>query len=92
LNRVAATYDSAQGKISSSWEQDSRGLTMRVTIPVGATAKIFVPTTNPKAVFETGTGKRLPADKADFVDFVGLQGDYAVYQVKSGRYTFEVKR
>jgi alpha-L-rhamnosidase len=58
---------------------------MKVSIPVGSTATIFVPASAISNVTENGN----PVEKEKTVTFVRMENGYAVLQVSSGSYQFE---
>lgn len=84
LASASARYESTQGLIRSEWKVEGNQLTMNVSIPFGATAKIYVPTRSVDSVLEGG----VPAENAAGVTFVGTEGEYAVWAVGSGDYIF----
>ncbi|HEX8342351.1 MAG TPA: family 78 glycoside hydrolase catalytic domain [Tepidisphaeraceae bacterium] len=84
LTWVKASYQSARGRIASDWMNDATGLTMRVTIPVGATATVHVPAASAELVKEGGAA----AASAPGVKFVRMEDGAAVYAVGSGTYSF----
>ncbi|MEU6343317.1 alpha-L-rhamnosidase C-terminal domain-containing protein [Streptomyces sp. NPDC046977] len=88
IDSASTSYRSVNGKITSSWSQNSSRITLKVTVPANTTAKIYVPATDPAAVQESGTGKTYTAAKAPGVKLTGTQGDAVVYTVGSGTYTF----
>jgi len=78
LTFANAAFDTPLGKVAAAWERDPIGFNLTVTIPVGATAEIYVPhevTTVP----ETG------------VTPLGSEGDYTRFEVGAGTYRFEAK-
>jgi hypothetical protein len=79
-----ASYRSIRGNIVSNWTHTGSGLTMNVTIPPGATARVYVPAANPAAVLESG----LPASSAPGVTYTGTENGAAVFAVGSGTYAF----
>lgn len=81
---VKAHYDSVSGKIVSEWQRDGRTLTMRVTIPVNTTARVYIPTAEASAITESG---RLIEETPD-VRLLAADGDCAVVALGSGSYTF----
>lgn len=85
LTWVRAAYDSARGRIESRWQRRDEKLRLEVTIPVNSTATVYVPTTQPDAVTESGQ----LASTAGEVKFLRAAGDAAVYRVGSGHYVFE---
>ena len=54
LKGARASYNSVYGKIACSWKRDHRSYSMDVTIPPNTTARVYVPTWNPKYVKESG--------------------------------------
>jgi alpha-L-rhamnosidase len=75
-------YDSPYGRISCDWSIHN-GLVLKLTIPVNATATVYVPAKN-QDVTESGS----PADKAEGVRFIEMRDDAAVFEVTSGSYEF----
>jgi alpha-L-rhamnosidase len=92
LDSASASYESVRGTVAARWERTAAGLELDVTVPPNATGRVYVPAPNPQAVTETGTGKAVPADKADSVKLVGVEGGRVVYEVGSGQYQFRVSR
>ncbi|MFE9204419.1 family 78 glycoside hydrolase catalytic domain [Micromonospora sp. NPDC007230] len=89
LTSARASYRSAQGVIGSDWNLDARGdLRLRVTVPANTTATVRIPAPGRHAVTEGGR----PADQADSVRFVRMDGGTAVYEIGSGAYSFAVDR
>lgn len=84
ISSVQTTYDSTQGLIRSQWSLEGDQLTMRVSIPVGATATVHVPAGSVESVRESG----LPISEAPGVTEQGMQDGYAVFGVGSGDYVF----
>ncbi len=84
LTHAEATYDSLQGRVASSWTHTPSGLTLKVTVPIGATATVYVPAVSAQGVKEGGH----PASSAPGVTFLRAEPDVAVYAVGSGSYAF----
>jgi alpha-L-rhamnosidase len=84
LTWARARYESARGLIETAWQIEDRQLRLLVTVPPGATATIYVPTTEPGSVREGG---RLLADVAD-LDVTGAQDNYVSCSAGSGSYEF----
>jgi hypothetical protein len=84
LTWASATYDSVRGRISSSWRREGARVTIDVTIPPGATAKIHVPAKSAQSVKESGKPVREISD----VKFVRVDNGNAVFEVESGSYSF----
>ena len=84
LTSVNSTYNSIQGSITSNWTNGPSGLAMAVTIPVGTTATVYVPASDPSVVKESG----VLASSAPGVTYLGLSSGAAMYSVGSGTYSF----
>jgi alpha-L-rhamnosidase len=87
LNRTAASYDSVRGTIATRWHTTSSGLRLRVTVPANATGVVYVPASRRRDVTVTA-GRRGGATRS--VRLIGVEGDRVVYEVRSGRYLFQV--
>lgn len=79
-----ASYHSGRGQIISDWKSEGGQFMLSVTIPANTTATVFIPTTNPEAVTESGK----PASQAEGVTRLRTEPDAVVYQVGSGVYHF----
>ncbi|WP_406104649.1 family 78 glycoside hydrolase catalytic domain [Micromonospora globbae] len=89
LTSARATYRAAQGDIGSDWSLDDRGdMRLRLRVPANVTATVRVPAPTRHAVTEGGR----PAERADGVRFVRMDGGVAVYEIGSGTYSFAVDR
>jgi alpha-L-rhamnosidase len=84
LHWVECWYDSVRGQIVNRWRKRGNELTMETVIPANTTATIYVPTTRPDAVTESGK----PASRAHGVTFLRYESGRAVFQVESGTYLF----
>lgn len=60
-------------------------LTLDVTVPANTTATVYVPTADAAGITEGGR----PAMESPCVQFVGTDGDNAMFEVGSGSYTFK---
>jgi len=87
LTWVRAEHQSPYGLIRSSWQRKGEKFTLEVTIPVNTTATIYVPSSDAESVTE---GDR-PASAAKDMQFMGIEGKYAVFAVGSGKYRFTSK-
>ncbi|WP_089020419.1 alpha-L-rhamnosidase-related protein [Micromonospora coriariae] len=89
LTSARASYRSAYGTIGSDWDLDARGdMRLRLTVPANTTATVRLPAPGRNAVTEGGR----PAEQADGVRFVRMDGTVAVYEIGSGSYSFAVDR
>jgi alpha-L-rhamnosidase len=82
---VKAEYDSIRGKIVSDWKLEQRQFTLRIQVPAGTTATVYVPAKDAGAVMEGG----IPAAQAEGVKFVKMEAADAVFAVESGQYVFQ---
>ena len=83
-----AAHESPRGKFASSWKREGGRFVLEVTVPPGATATVFVPTSDASKVTEGGT----PAAGADGVHVVRTGPGVAMFTVESGRYVFDAPR
>lgn len=87
---VKASYNSIRGPIGLAWDVKDGQFSLSVDLPANTTGIVFMPTSDPGAVTESG----MPASEAVGVRFVGVEADertgktYARYEVASGRYAF----
>ncbi len=77
LKRASAEVTSPLGKVRSSWTRDRTRLTLKVTIPVGASGEVLVP-----------VGKGAKVDAPAGAKLQTTKDGYASYQVGSGTYEF----
>lgn len=81
---VRAHFDSPYGQIVSNWKTDAGKLMMDVTIPVNATATVWVPTQEAQRITESGN----PAIHAEGVEYLGTENGAAAFKVSSGTHHF----
>ncbi|WP_208322882.1 family 78 glycoside hydrolase catalytic domain [Mumia sp. ZJ1417] len=80
LDHASATVDSPLGQVTSSWQRSRHQLTLRATVPVGATAEIHVP-----------ARRRSDVTAPRGASYAGVRDGYVVYEVGSGDYEFRAK-
>ena len=80
LSFVNTTYPSQYGEIKSNWEFTGQDYHLNVTIPANTTGTVYVLASDKGSVSVTG--------KADEVQFLRMEGNNAVYNIKSGIYNF----
>ncbi len=99
LASVSASYNSVRGPITSAWNRAAGTITWKVSVPVNATAKVYLPMfTTPAAgvtVSESGTvifKNGAPAGRVTGVKFDHVEGgsprSFVVFVVGSGTYQF----
>ncbi|MCG6190034.1 family 78 glycoside hydrolase catalytic domain [Maribellus maritimus] len=77
--------ESLYGTIKNNWVHDGSRIVMNVGIPVNSRAKVYVPANEASDVTESG----LKIQKNSGVEFMKMEGAYAVFLVPSGKYKFE---
>ncbi|WP_428937381.1 family 78 glycoside hydrolase catalytic domain [Fontivita pretiosa] len=82
---ASASFDSAMGRISSQWRRQGQKLTLSVTIPINASATVYVPTADPASVHESG-GR---PDPSRGVRLLAREPAAAVFELACGSYVFE---
>ena len=85
LNSVNASYNSIYGNIKSSWKLVPNQFEWDITIPANTSATVYIPTVNKEEVME-GESKAI---NSKGVKFIRWESDLAVFEVKSGSYTFK---
>ena len=85
LNWVKASHESVRGRVVSEWRREGDRFNLRVSVPVGATATVYLPARSLAQVKESGR----PLDRARGVGPARLDQDEAIVQVGSGDYRFE---
>ena len=84
LDWVKASYDSMHGKVISEWTRKAGQFNLRVRVPVGATATVFLPAKEGTSVTEGGQ----PFDRAAGVQLLRREAGNAVLAIGSGDYEF----
>jgi alpha-L-rhamnosidase len=88
LNYVKASYHSVHGVIKSNWNKNGNIFQWKITVPGNTTATVYIPATDKAQVTESGQ----KASSAKGVKFVKMDGEYAMYEVGSGNYSFLSKK
>jgi alpha-L-rhamnosidase len=84
LDYVKASYNSVHGVIKSDWQKTDNSFKWEITVPCNTNATVYIPATDKAQVTESGK----KASSSDGVKFVKMDGNYAVYKVGSGNYSF----
>jgi alpha-L-rhamnosidase len=77
-------YNSMYGNISSAWEISNCVLTYKATVPGNTTATLYLPAKLLTSITESGK----PVNTAKGVTFIKFENGKAVYELKSGSYSF----
>ena len=83
LENVHYSYQTRYGTVSSDLTQDAEGHTLKVTIPVGSHATLYLPTTSGDI-----TESQKPVNEAEGVTVKGTEEGRTVVTLVQGTYTF----
>jgi len=72
------------GEGGIKWRNGEEAFTMDIKVPVSCTSTVFIPTRDPASVKEGGLNHR----EVDGIEFLRMEDGYAVFNVKSGEYSF----
>jgi alpha-L-rhamnosidase len=87
LTEVKASIETVRGPVASRWTRKGADVSLSVTVPVNATAIVYVPVSEGAPVRESD----VPVAKAKGVKFLRSEKGYAVYAVGSGTFQFMSK-
>lgn len=88
LTSAQGYYDCPYGRIASEWKCSNGQLALHAAIPVNTTATVFIPTSEPDSVMESGAA----ASHSPGIRFLRSEGHAVVYEVDSGTYNFTAKQ
>ncbi|MCC6483486.1 MAG: family 78 glycoside hydrolase catalytic domain [Armatimonadetes bacterium] len=94
LNEAQASVDTARGRVASHWKRDSSGVTLNVTVPANAQARVWAPKTAPGAATVTEGGRPVWKNSS-FNAVTGVTsaqdaGEWVRLEVGSGSYSFHI--
>jgi alpha-L-rhamnosidase len=84
LNWVKSSYDSVRGKIVSDWKSEGDKFKLRVRVPVGASATVFLPAKAESSIMEGAK----PLEQAKCVHLMRMEKSQAIITIVSGEYEF----
>ena len=84
FSNVAAEYETAYGKLSSSWNIQDEKLVLKVIIPANTTATVYIPVQGMNEVMENGQ----PLNISKSITVAGREKNYLMLKVGSGKYEF----
>ncbi|KAA6341940.1 hypothetical protein EZS27_010274, partial [termite gut metagenome] len=84
LNYVKASYHSIHGVIKSAWNIKENVMQWDISVPCNTSATVYIPASSKDRVTESGK----QASSAEGVQFVNTEGEYVVFEVASGNYSF----
>ena len=83
LTWLKGRYESIRGTIVSEWSITDEIIDLKIEIPPNTTATVMIPTSDKSSITEGETS----IEYRSGFNFIGMQGDYAVYEVESGSYS-----
>lgn len=84
IHWVRAEYRSQHGPIATRWKRDNGKFELEATVPPNTTATLYLPAKQREGITEGGK----PAEKAAAVRFLRMEGERAVFELGSGRFSF----
>lgn len=84
LDWVKASVNTVKGRVSSEWHQSAGGFKLKIAVPFGSEAKVYIPA---KDVDEIAEGD-ISVKEAPEILFLKIEDGYAVFKVGSGEYNF----
>jgi len=84
LDFAKTSYPSLYGEIKTNWNFSGDDFNLEISVPANSTATVFVPAENAEKVTENGK----PVNEKNFVKFQRMEGQFAVYEIASGEYSF----
>ncbi|MDO8930326.1 MAG: alpha-L-rhamnosidase C-terminal domain-containing protein, partial [Bacteroidota bacterium] len=72
------------GKAGIHWKNEDQQFSLRIIVPVGSEATVYVPMMKEKNVTENGRS----IDELEEIEFIKEEDGYQVFKVKSGKYEF----
>jgi alpha-L-rhamnosidase len=88
-NITFASYsnETPYGRASVAWKKKADTFILNIIVPVGSTATVYLPASNPEQVFESGKN----IVNVTGVHFLRTENGYVIYTVGSGSYSFYAK-
>jgi alpha-L-rhamnosidase len=80
--------ETVYGDAAIRWEMNGGTFGVNIDVPVGSTASVYIPAKSEKDVKES----KRAATSSTGVRFKEMKGEYAVFEVGSGKYSFQVKK
>ncbi|MBN2092493.1 family 78 glycoside hydrolase catalytic domain [candidate division KSB1 bacterium] len=86
LSHVKYFNNTSYGKAGIFWQNQKDKFLLEICVPVGCRATVFVPANDEQTVMESG----VPVVNHKYIKDNGREGEYRIYSVSSGNYTFSV--
>ena len=80
--------ETVYGPATVNWKKNANAFKLDIEVPVGSTATVYVPAS--KAEDVTESGKKIKNDNV--MRFEKMENGYAIFNVASGKYSFDSKR
>ncbi len=95
LKYAKATVDTIKGKVFSSWEKNDKFFSLKVSIPVGSTAKIYLPKIGFKKVELEESGIRIwdgdrIMENIPYITNIQVRSKHIKLNIESGTYNFRI--
>ncbi|MFY0688545.1 MAG: family 78 glycoside hydrolase catalytic domain [Cyclobacteriaceae bacterium] len=87
LSFVKYENETPYGKAGIHWKQQQDAFEMNITVPVGSTATVYVPSKSRDSILESDN----KPFNGDNIRFIRSEGDYQLFDVSSGTYAFSTK-
>jgi alpha-L-rhamnosidase len=85
LNHVRASCLTPYGAVFSEWNVENNLFNWRITIPANTEATVYIPADSKEAVTESGKS----VENSGELEFLRMDGGYAVLNVTAGQYSFQ---
>jgi alpha-L-rhamnosidase len=85
LSWARASVETILGRVSTDWTYRNGVYRLTITIPVNATATVYMLARSAEEVTESGE----PAGSSPGVRFIREEGGYVIYKIGSGTYDFK---
>ncbi len=84
LDFVNYQYETSYGKAGIRWENQDREFSMKIEVPVGSYATVYVPNSSNREVLESG----MAIEDSEGLKYLRTESGYSVYETRSGVYEF----
>jgi len=87
LDFAKTRYPSLYGEIKTDWKMTGVDFELKVSVPANTMATVYVLAENKEQVTES----EKPVSAKNFVRFLKMEGQFAVFEIESGEYIFQSK-
>jgi len=89
IKAVDCAFDSPYGTIMSNWAYEGDKFTWEVAVAANTTATVYVPVEEGEPLAVNGLAPEALALEADGIEFIGIEGDRAVFNAVAGVFRFD---